>query len=906
MSCYGLLVVNSRNYWVFLTKISLIIGFSFLFGLSSEVFYAPASAETLQPRVLILNSYHKGYQWTDDLVDGITSTLKERVPDVEVWTDYLNLKHFSSDLHSKLELDKLRGEYKRLSFDAVIISDDPGFNLVLEHRTELFKDTPIIFVGLNNFDVSRLDGFPRITGVSESIDFTKTLDVTLALHPKTKRVIILSRSSITGKINVNQMGKVQEKYIDRAKFEYWTDLTISEVATRLREIPKNEAIIFPVDVLNDEQGNQLGPQALISRLHAASLNPIYTAWDFWLGFGIVGGNLQSGKRHGSLAAEMAIRIINGTPVSDIPVALESPNPYMFDYRALKEFDISEQDLPEGSIITHEPPSIFNDHALMVWLTLLFMTILLVVIAFLVTALRKRKQAEDSLRKSEARLSLHINNTPMGVVAWDADFNCTQWNPAAEKIFGFTKKEALANNVRKMIPEEVQGQDEDVFQALLHQSGGNYNVNKNLTKDAQVIVCEWFNTLLVNENGETIGVASMVQDITERMAMEKDLSNALVDAERANQAKSEFLASMSHELRTPLNAILGFAQLMQYDPGNPISTTQNEHIESILSGGNHLLALVNEVLDLARIEADQVSVFVEKVNVEEIVEVCVGLSAPLGEQRGIKIIDRCCKGASFILQTDRLRFKQALINLLSNAIKFNKDGGTVTVEGRTTDPGFLRISVTDTGVGIAKKGYEGVFQLFHRLDSDPMVSREGTGIGLTVTKLLVERMAGRIGFDSQEGVGSTFWIELPLASNDNVLIWTEDMKIGIDAIDKDHQKLISKMNKITHKTSDDAGVDDVIRDFIDYAHDHFKREEVIMRTCAYPELEKHCNLHQILMEQVNDKVKTWRKDHDPECLAQFGGFLKDWLLGHILEEDAKIAFYTKDKKLEIRKALETLV
>ncbi len=257
------------------------------------------------------------------------------------------------------------------------------------------------------------------------------------------------------------------------------------------------------------------------------------------------------------------------------------------------------------------------------------------------------------------------------------------------------------------------------------------------------------------------------DISGRKHAEALLVLAKKEAEKANKAKSEFLTSMSHELRTPMNAILGFGQLLQVDPESSLTDRQSDHVNSILVGGSHLLELVNEVLDLARIESNQFALDLEDVDATEVINSSVALSEPIGSAREILIIDDFSDWPSLFLRTDRLRLKQILLNLISNAIKYNTDGGTVTIGGRQTDDGFLRISITDTGIGIAKQDHTSVFQMFHRLGVDPMKATDGTGIGLSVTKLLVERMSGRIGFESEEGVGSTFWIELPISSDQNL-------------------------------------------------------------------------------------------------------------------------------------------
>lgn len=399
--------------------------------------------------------------------------------------------------------------------------------------------------------------------------------------------------------------------------------------------------------------------------------------------------------------------------------------------------------------------------------------------------------------------------------------------------------------------------------------------------------------------------ALIQDITERKFSELALEEAKNIAEHANKAKSEFLASMSHELRTPLNAVLGFAQMLQYDPKAPLTAKQNEHVESILSGGKHLLELVNEVLDLAKIEANQLDLSLEEVNATDIVAECVALSMPLGEPRNITIVDQFSGGAISQLRTDRMRFKQSLLNLLSNAIKYNTDGGTVTVAGHETDDGYLHISVTDTGIGIAEEYHSSVFHMFNRLGADPMIAQEGTGIGLTVTKLLVEQMAGWAGFESEEGVGSTFWIKLPLASNKNTLIWADCLRVNIDAIDKDHQVIISLLNRITHEALDDSDVDEALKELINYTHYHFRREEAIMEACSDPNLEKHRMLHQSMATQVHELAEDWNKGHDPKTFNQLRAFLKDWLFDHIINVDTTISRYTHDKTQLIQKVLNDL-
>ncbi len=517
---------------------------------------------------------------------------------------------------------------------------------------------------------------------------------------------------------------------------------------------------------------------------------------------------------------------------------------------------------------------------------------------------ERKLSEDAILESEARLILHIQNTPVGAISWDCDFQCTEWNNAAENIFGYTAAEAIGQHAAEIIlPAGLREDVTKVISELLTQKGGRRNTNENVRKDGETIICDWYNTPIFDRSGKVTGVASLVQDITVSKRTEAQLIKAKEVAENANKAKSEFLASMSHELRTPLNAVLGFAQMMQFDPKNPLAPAQKEHIESIVTGGNHLLALVNDILDLARIEADQPDLSWSEVDAKEVIADCISLISPLGNQRSIEFIDKFSAGSSALLFTDKTRLKQVLINLLSNAVKFNKAGGTVAIESQERDNDYLRILVTDSGVGIADEDFSSVFRLFHRLGADSKIAKEGTGIGLTVSKLLMERMAGRIGFESKKGIGSTFWIDLPLTSNSNVLIWTDALQIGVDAIDTDHQFLTHQLNRLMHRSIDDADLDKLISGFINFVNYHFKREEVIMDVCGYAGFEKHQDLHRQLFTKLNDQTEAWNKERCSESLIHFRNFLKTWLFDHILNQDTKITLSTKDKAPEIRKALD---
>jgi CheY-like chemotaxis protein len=254
------------------------------------------------------------------------------------------------------------------------------------------------------------------------------------------------------------------------------------------------------------------------------------------------------------------------------------------------------------------------------------------------------------------------------------------------------------------------------------------------------------------------VYGLVQDIDTQKTIEADLNAARREAENANRAKSEFLARMSHELRTPMNSILGFSQLLETD--SLLSNDQRSAVNEIITAGDHLLMLIDELLDLAKIESGSLEVYSEPVAVGPVIRECLALVSRLAEQVNVTI-DQTAIDESTVW-ADRVRLKQALLNLLSNAIKYNVRGGKVTMETHQIGDGTLGISVKDTGIGIAASQMEELFEPFKRLGAES-TEIEGTGIGLALTRHIVEIMGGSVTAASEVGVGSTFTVELPMTS-----------------------------------------------------------------------------------------------------------------------------------------------
>jgi PAS domain S-box-containing protein len=381
------------------------------------------------------------------------------------------------------------------------------------------------------------------------------------------------------------------------------------------------------------------------------------------------------------------------------------------------------------------------------------------------------------KKVEQKLDIKtriIERSHNSVVSTDLDGIVVSWNAGAESLFGYSKKEALGRHVSFVFREKKHAYLGRIIRKLKQK--GFYEAEVELVKKSDEDFFGYLSlSMLHDDQGKAMGMVGYTMDITERKLMEAELENyrevletevdmrtadlraARDEAERANVSKSEFLSRMSHELRTPMNAILGFGQMLKLD-SDQFTQTQKENVEEILEAGDHLLTLINGVLDLAKIESGKMEVSLEKLAVADVVKRCISLIDPLAKQRQVYIVDEIGENAFFV-RADYIRLKQVLLNLLSNAVKYNHQQGSVTLCGEITDEKRFRLEVSDTGVGMSKKDQEKLFTSFERFGAGN--DEEGAGIGLVISKQLALLMGGNIGVKSEPGKGSTFWVELEL-------------------------------------------------------------------------------------------------------------------------------------------------
>ncbi len=545
----------------------------------------------------------------------------------------------------------------------------------------------------------------------------------------------------------------------------------------------------------------------------------------------------------------------------------------------------------------------------VWPFLLTANLLGVIVVGLVTAHAYRTVNLSSQLKAKNQenemlgLALRASNP---VVITDRS-GVTEWvNEGFTKLTGYSADEAIGRKPGEILQGQQTSPATVALMGRCIAEGQGFDVEiMNYSKAGQPY---WVSLSCspIKIGRETVKFVAIQNDISAQVEAANAMRIAKNEAVEANRAKSEFLAAMSHELRTPLNAILGFGQLLDMDPEQRLSAKQTEYAQHIVSSGEHLLQLINDILDLSQIEADRLPLHIESFCAIDVINDCESKMLPMAQKNGVRMSVKIYGDTGQEIKADRLRFRQVVINLLSNAIKYNKAGGSVTVQLLPGEDGFQRVAIADTGVGISAAKRDRLFRNFSRLNSSPDLAGSGAGLGLAVSKMLVERMGGHIGFSSEVDIGSTFWIELPLADNDYIVVWDESFRVGVDPIDADHQRILGQINSLSEPDIPDQTYTSRLGDLLSLVQNHFAREEAIMELCDFPERADHVRSHQNFLSELRAFEQRWLQDNRDEISVQIRVMLCDWWIGHIAVSDKKIAEYAKGRERDIKQAVEALV
>ncbi|HSW62713.1 MAG TPA: ABC transporter substrate binding protein [Dissulfurispiraceae bacterium] len=343
------------------------------------VFISMASAAE-QKNVLVLNAYHDGYQWTNDITRGILSVLD--LNKVKVYIDYLDTKRNPGEPYQRGLDDFYKTKFKGVNFDAIVVSDDDALGFMRRNRDRLFPNVPVIFTGINWFAPEKLGGLKGVTGVNEDADVQATLDLMISLHPGAKKIYVVNDTTTTGKVVHDKFNQIMPKYQGKVEFIWLEDIEMSKILETVSKLGADSLVLMTV-FQKDKAGNFFEFSESTKMVSDASKVPMYGLWDFNLKHGIVGGMLTSGFYQGKAAGDMLNRVLRGTSPDAIPVLMESPNKYMFDYVQIDRFKIDRAKLPPGSTVLNQPGANVSVSKTFVWGIGFLMVLLSMGAAFLI-------------------------------------------------------------------------------------------------------------------------------------------------------------------------------------------------------------------------------------------------------------------------------------------------------------------------------------------------------------------------------------------------------------------------------------------------------------------------------------------------------------------------------------------
>lgn len=805
----------------------------------------------LSPEILILNSYHKGHVWSDNETGGVVEALQKASPKIKFYIEYLDCKRHPKHEHFEQVKDLFEVKYGKMDIPIVIVIDDPAFEFVTRYRSLLFPGAAIVFGGVNNFRPEMLGGQGEITGVAEVLNAGETMRVALSLHPKTREVFLVHDYTSTGLATRRETEKQLQGMSDQVSFRYAENMTRKELVQFVRGLPA-DSLVLALSYSVFKGGEVIAHEDLAKLLSENSPVPVYGVHQERLGYGIVGGSLLSGKSHGEHTAQVALKILAGTPASNIPVEVNPVTPMMFDYQQLVRFGIPLQALPEGSVVVNRPLPFVATHLYLVVSTLLVIILLISGIIVLAVNVNQRRRMEEALfaakeeleqrileRTSEVQMAnerlqvelaerekaqglLQVSETRLSEAqriaqlgSWELDLttNTLLWSEEIYRIFEIDPK--LFDATYEAFLEAIHPEDRPkVGQAYARslETKSPYEIEHRLLLKGGSIkfVYERCETLY-DDNGRPLRSLGTVQDVSERRLAEEeikelnrglearvvertqalerktleveetqralvniveDLNHKTLELETANlklqdidRLKSLFIASMSHELRTPLNSIIGFSSIVLGEWLGPLNEEQKGKLAIVLRTGKHLLSLINDLIDVSKIEAGKLESILEDFDLFDLISEVAGIHEADIAAKGLVLQ---VKAIHLGMQTDRRRLYQCLVNLLNNAIKFTRQG-TITVDvalvGEDERPGgqeMVAISIRDTGIGIKEEDLPKLFASFVRLALPEDMQVKGTGLGLyLVRKIANEILGGTVSVVSEYGQGSEFCLVIPV-------------------------------------------------------------------------------------------------------------------------------------------------
>ena len=410
----------------------------------------PWSARGQSPQeVLLLNSYHQGLQWTDNVVDGVQAFFGERRRPVAIQIEYLDTKRIDDPAYFEIVFNLFEHKFRQRAFDVIIASDDHAFSFLRAHAEDLFGATPVVFCGVNYFTPDMLRAHPNFTGVIEAFDVRRTLALMARLQSGLERIVVVNDRTKTGQANRKILDAAIAGFGSQIAFEFVSDVDMADLQAQIRALPPSAAVLL-MSFTRDRSGQVFSYDESIALIAAICPVPIYGVWDFFLGRGIVGGMLTSGFHQGYTAAALALNILEGQAVENIPVVTDSPNRWMFDHAQLTRFGLSPADLPPDALVINQPVSFYRENKSLIWGTGTIIVVQILVIGLLISNIERRKTVEAALGNSEGILKATLDSTTDGILVVTRDGVVSHSNSRFREIWSIPQSLLATGDDAQMI------------------------------------------------------------------------------------------------------------------------------------------------------------------------------------------------------------------------------------------------------------------------------------------------------------------------------------------------------------------------------------------------------------------------------------------------------------------------
>ena len=704
--------------------------------------------------VLLIHSYHKGYIWTDDISKTIEKNFSSD-KNIELTTVYMDTKRIDDPSYLANLAKLYKQQFTNRTFDLIIISDNNAFDFMELYYDSLFKNVPVLFCGINNYDKNMLDKltFKNISGVAEEVDIEKNFELISRLHPNLKNLLIINDTSTTGYAVKKDLAKIIEKYKKRFNIEYTDNLDISDLKIKVSKLEKSNSAILFVLLFKDTTGKYFTHKQSFEEVKKVSEVPIYGLWDFYLNSGIIGGLLTSGISQGETVSKMALDVLNGKDIKDIPILEKSPNLYIFNYNELKRFNLDVYKYVENPIIINEPTSIYKEHIKFFIITIIIIALLSIIVVILKANIQRREKLELELSNRIEFDKVLLDTIPNPIYYKNVEGKFLGCNTSFTSLVNCSRDEVIGKTAFDFFPLPIATKNTLIDQELLNTFSTSTSEFTFYTTSNEMKHIILNKAVYKNIDGSVGGIVCIMDDITERIQQKQFLIQQSKLAEMG-----DMIAAIAHQWNEPLVELSALIQDIQ--TSYLLKELKDKNVKEFVNDSMVQIKYMSKTLTDFRNFLKPST----KKQLFSISKALTEINEIIGKQvfySNIKMnFNYKNKNEELLIYGYENEFKQVLLNIINNAknkivencLPLNKKGNiNINIKRCST---FNTIEIIDDAGAIDEKVINSIFDPYFTTKQD------GMGLGLYMAKVIIEeKMRGSITVRNDEN-HVIFTIKLP--------------------------------------------------------------------------------------------------------------------------------------------------